>query len=193
MKFSSGSAGGLSYTQPAVTAAASYYKIMQGNPITFGWTFTSLVYVPSRPTHTRRIDFELVYRVQPTSLTFLAYCAANSRTYPVGPATGIPGAATQLIWDPYAFVRDYSDQSLDLMVVLRIDMSKRQAHQHSLKLRIRYEYSTNEDRLLSLLLGDSPARMPSSSLPCTLQHRIPLSPQASHSQNPVTRIKLIDS
>ena len=39
------SAGGLSYTQPAITAAASYYKIMQGNPITFGWTFTSLVCV----------------------------------------------------------------------------------------------------------------------------------------------------
>lgn len=40
------SVGGLSYTQPAITAAASYYKIMSGNPITFGWNFTNILYVP---------------------------------------------------------------------------------------------------------------------------------------------------
>lgn len=36
------SAGGLSYTRPAITDAISYYKIMENNPITFGWNFTSL-------------------------------------------------------------------------------------------------------------------------------------------------------
>lgn len=40
------SVGGLSYTQPAITAAASYYKIMSGNPITFGWNFTNILCVP---------------------------------------------------------------------------------------------------------------------------------------------------
>jgi len=35
-------AGGLTYLTPAQTAAASYYKIASGNPITFGWNYTSL-------------------------------------------------------------------------------------------------------------------------------------------------------
>lgn len=35
-------AGGLSYTNPAVTAAPSYYKIAPNNPITFGWNFTGI-------------------------------------------------------------------------------------------------------------------------------------------------------
>lgn len=77
-------AGGLYYIEPAVTAAASYYKIMASNPITFAWNFTSLY-------------------VQPKSLTFQAYCAANSKTYPVGPTAGVPGTATSVVWDPYAY------------------------------------------------------------------------------------------
>lgn len=36
------SAGGLSYTQPALTDAVSYYKIAPSNAITFGWNYTSL-------------------------------------------------------------------------------------------------------------------------------------------------------
>lgn len=36
------SAGGLTYLTPAATAAASYYKIAESNPITFGWNYTSL-------------------------------------------------------------------------------------------------------------------------------------------------------
>lgn len=38
----------------------------------------------------------------PTALTFEARCSANSYTYAVGPATGIPGGSTQIVWDPYA-------------------------------------------------------------------------------------------
>ncbi|KAM0745752.1 hypothetical protein T439DRAFT_136008 [Meredithblackwellia eburnea MCA 4105] len=76
--------GGLSYTKPAATDAVSYYKIASGNLVTFGWNFTSLY-------------------VQPSSLTFQAYCSANSYTYPVGPTTGIPGDSTSLVWDPYSY------------------------------------------------------------------------------------------
>lgn len=45
-------------------------------------------------------NYVLTNSVTPSSLTFQAYCSENSRTYAVGPATGIPGSATQLIWDP---------------------------------------------------------------------------------------------
>ncbi|KAK4056556.1 hypothetical protein OIO90_002404 [Microbotryomycetes sp. JL221] len=79
-------AGGLSYTQPAITDAVSYYKIASGNPITFGWEFTSLY-------------------VSPESLTFQAVCSANSFTYPVGPTTGIPASETQLVWDPWQYAQ----------------------------------------------------------------------------------------
>jgi hypothetical protein len=34
--------GGISYTMPAATASASYYKIYSGVTITWGWTLTSL-------------------------------------------------------------------------------------------------------------------------------------------------------
>lgn len=78
-------AGGLLFTQPPQTAAASYYKIAPSNPITFGWNFTSV----------------LVY---PTSLTVSAFCASNGNTYPVGPTNGIIGGqATQVVWDAYAY------------------------------------------------------------------------------------------
>ncbi|KAI5480420.1 hypothetical protein MNV49_000995 [Pseudohyphozyma bogoriensis] len=81
---STAAAGGLVYTQPAATAAASYIKIMSGNYVTFGWNYTSLY-------------------VTPASLTFVAYCSANSYTYPVGPTTGIPGATSQYVWDPWGY------------------------------------------------------------------------------------------
>ena len=78
-------AGVLSFTQPPQTAAASYYKIAANNPITFGWNFTYLVQTPTR-------------------LTVSAFCSSNGNTYPVGPTDGvIEGAATQVIWDAYAY------------------------------------------------------------------------------------------
>jgi len=77
-------AGGLTFTQPPQTAAASFFKIAPSQPITFGWNFTSLL-------------------VTPTHLTISAICD-NGNTYPVGPTDGIiPGTATQVVWDPYAY------------------------------------------------------------------------------------------
>lgn len=71
-------AGGLLFTQPPQTAAASYYKIAPSNPVTFGWNFTSVI-------------------VYPTSLTVSAYCQSNGNSYPVGPTNGvIPGHATDV-------------------------------------------------------------------------------------------------
>jgi hypothetical protein len=73
-------AGGLLFTQPPQTAAASYYKIAPSNLVTFGWNFTSV-------------------SVYPTSLTVSAYCQSNGNTYPVGPtaANGVlPGHATEV-------------------------------------------------------------------------------------------------
>lgn len=78
-------AGVISFTQPPQTAAASYYKIAPGNPITFGWNFTAII-------------------VTPTALTVSAYCQSNGNTYPVGPTDGvIEGAATQVVWNPYEY------------------------------------------------------------------------------------------
>jgi hypothetical protein len=81
-------AGGLLFTQPPQTAAASYYKIAESNPITFGWNFTSV----------------LVY---PTSLTVSAFCASNGNTYAVGPTGSngvLPGRSTQVFVILFSFV-----------------------------------------------------------------------------------------
>ncbi|KDQ60356.1 hypothetical protein JAAARDRAFT_174418 [Jaapia argillacea MUCL 33604] len=76
-------AGGLTITQPPQTAT-SYYKLAPNNLITFAWNFTYLI---STPAH----------------LTVSAVCD-NGNTYPVGPTNGIiPGAATSVVWDPYAY------------------------------------------------------------------------------------------
>ncbi|KAG9094446.1 hypothetical protein FRC06_010799 [Ceratobasidium sp. 370] len=82
--------GTISFTMPAQTQTASYYKIMANNPITFGWNFTSLLSTPA-------------------ALTVQAFCSANGNTYPVGPRNAqgtvdgiIPGTATQITWDAYA-------------------------------------------------------------------------------------------
>jgi len=82
--------GTISFTIPAQTQTASYYKIMANNPITFGWNFTSLLSTP-------------------TALTVQAFCSSNGNTYRVGPtgAQGtvegvIPGTATQVVWDAFA-------------------------------------------------------------------------------------------
>ncbi|POY74016.1 hypothetical protein BMF94_2827 [Rhodotorula taiwanensis] len=76
-------AGGLTYLTPAQNAGPTYYKIASGNPLTFGWNYTSLY-------------------VTPTSLTFEARCSANGYTYPVGV---VPGAQTSLTWDPWAYAQ----------------------------------------------------------------------------------------
>jgi hypothetical protein len=76
-------AGLLTVTQPPQTAV-SFYKVAQGQFITFGWNFSYVL-------------------ATPTSLTVSAV-ADNGNTYPVGPTDGIiPGTATQVVWDPYSY------------------------------------------------------------------------------------------
>jgi len=76
-------AGGLTITQPPQTAT-SFYKIAPSEPVTFGWNMTSVL-------------------ATPTHLTVSAICE-NGNTYPVGPTDGIiPGTATQVVWDLYAY------------------------------------------------------------------------------------------
>jgi len=78
-------AGGLLFTQPAATAAPSFYKIAPSQPITIGWNMTSVI---STPQH----------------LTLSAFCADNGNTYPVGPTNGIiPGNSNSVVWDPFAY------------------------------------------------------------------------------------------
>ncbi|KAA1473081.1 hypothetical protein DENSPDRAFT_839500 [Dentipellis sp. KUC8613] len=75
--------GELSITQPVQTTIA-FFKLAQSQPITFAWTFTDVLSTPA-------------------SLTVSAVCE-NGVTYPVGPTDGvIPGTATSVVWDPYAF------------------------------------------------------------------------------------------
>jgi len=77
--------GGMSFTQPAQTAAASYYKIAQGQEITLGWNYTGLFQTPQH-------------------LTFSAFCSENGNTYPVGPTDGIiPANQMSLVWDPWSY------------------------------------------------------------------------------------------
>ncbi|TFK17057.1 hypothetical protein FA15DRAFT_676338 [Coprinopsis marcescibilis] len=76
-------AGTLEFTQPPATAT-SYYKVAQGNLITFGWNFTYVL-------------------AEPTSLTVSAACGRV--TFPVGPDPEglLPGAATQVVWDVHSY------------------------------------------------------------------------------------------
>lgn len=77
-------AGGIIFTQPAQTAAASFYKIAPSQLITFGWNMTSVL-------------------SQPQSLTLSALCD-NGFTYPVGPSNGIiPGSQSSVVWDPVSY------------------------------------------------------------------------------------------
>lgn len=76
-------AGLISVTQPP-QHSTSYYKIAPNEPITFAWNFSYII-------------------VTPTHLTVSAVCE-NGNTYPVGPTDGIiPGTATRVIWDTYAY------------------------------------------------------------------------------------------
>jgi hypothetical protein len=74
--------GGITITQPAQTADASYYKIASGVNVTFGWNFTSVLSYPS-------------------SLVVQAYCSENSNTYTI--ASSIAGTATSVVWAPYLY------------------------------------------------------------------------------------------
>ncbi|KAF8508971.1 hypothetical protein JB92DRAFT_3120405 [Gautieria morchelliformis] len=86
--------GGVQFTQPPQTAAASFYKIASSQLITFGWNLTSLFITPSQ-------------------LTVSAFCSANGNTYPVGPTDGvIPGTATQVVWGPYSYQTAHPQQPL---------------------------------------------------------------------------------
>ncbi|KAG8216394.1 hypothetical protein J3R82DRAFT_6498 [Butyriboletus roseoflavus] len=76
-------AGTLSVTKPP-QQSTSYYKIAPDEPITFAWNFSYII-------------------VTPTHLTVSAVCE-NGNTYPVGPTNGIiPGTATSVVWDTYAY------------------------------------------------------------------------------------------
>jgi hypothetical protein len=76
-------AGLLTITQPPQTSIA-FFKIAPSQPVTFAWNFS---YVLSTPAH----------------LTVSAICQ-NGNTYPIGPTDGIiPGSATSVVWDPYAW------------------------------------------------------------------------------------------
>jgi len=85
--------GGLSLTQPP-QFSTSYFKIAPSQPVTFGWSFDNYLYI------------------KPTSLTVAAICE-NGYTYPVGPTNGvIPGSATTVVWDPYAYNQANPNQPL---------------------------------------------------------------------------------
>ncbi|KAI0252905.1 hypothetical protein BJV78DRAFT_1123730 [Lactifluus subvellereus] len=85
-------AGLLTITQPPQTTIA-FFKIAPSQPITFAWNFS---YVLSTP----------------ASLTVSAICE-NGVTYPVGPTNGIiPGAATSVVWDAYAWQQNNPNSPL---------------------------------------------------------------------------------
>ena len=85
-------AGGLTITQPPQTAT-SFFKIASNDPVTFGWNMTSVI-------------------ATPTHLTVSAICD-NGNTYPVGPSNGIiPGTATQVVWDLYAYQQSNPNKPL---------------------------------------------------------------------------------
>lgn len=75
--------GILTITQPPQTVT-SFYKIAPSQLITFAWNFSMVL-------------------ATPTHLTVSAVCD-NGNTYPVGPTDGIiPGTASSVVWDPYAY------------------------------------------------------------------------------------------
>jgi hypothetical protein len=85
-------AGLLTITQPPQSTIA-FFKIAPSQPVTFAWNFS---YVLSTP----------------ASLTVSAICE-NGNTYPVGPTNGIiPGSATSVVWDPYAWQQSFPNSPL---------------------------------------------------------------------------------
>jgi hypothetical protein len=85
-------AGLLTITQPPQTTIA-FFKIAPSQPITFAWNFSYILSTPA-------------------SLTVSAICE-NGYTYPVGPTNGIiPGAATSVVWDAYAWQQNNPNSPL---------------------------------------------------------------------------------
>ncbi|KAH9038568.1 hypothetical protein EDB85DRAFT_2287507 [Lactarius pseudohatsudake] len=85
-------AGLLTITQPPQTTIA-FFKIAQSQPITFAWNFSYVLSTPSQ-------------------LTVSAICE-NGNTYPVGPTDGIiPGTATSVVWDAYAWQQSHPNSPL---------------------------------------------------------------------------------
>jgi hypothetical protein len=85
-------AGLLTITQPPETTIA-FFKIAPSQSITFAWNFSFVLSTPS-------------------SLTVSAICQ-NGNTYPVGPTNGIiPGAATSVVWDAYAWQQNNPNSPL---------------------------------------------------------------------------------
>ncbi|KAH0837880.1 hypothetical protein J3R83DRAFT_6108 [Lanmaoa asiatica] len=78
-----GNPGEIVFTQPPLQST-SFYKIAQGEYVTFGWNFSYLAYTP-------------------TAITVSAACE-NGNTYPIGPSNGvIPGNAQSVVWYPYGY------------------------------------------------------------------------------------------
>jgi hypothetical protein len=85
-------AGLITITQPPQTAT-SYYKIAEGETVSFGWNFSYVL-------------------ATPTSLTLSAICD-NGNTYPVGPSDGkIPGTATSVGWDLWSYQQAFPNTPL---------------------------------------------------------------------------------
>lgn len=78
-----GEPGLIVFTQPPLQST-SFYKIAQGEYVTFGWNYSYLA-------------------VNPTSITVQAACE-NGNTYPVGPTDGvIAGDSSSVVWYPYGW------------------------------------------------------------------------------------------
>jgi hypothetical protein len=71
-------AGGVSMVTPNALAGPQYYKVGNGNFITFAWNYTSL-------------------SVTPSAIDVMASCSANQATYTI--AVNISAEQTQVIWD----------------------------------------------------------------------------------------------
>ncbi|KDN44392.1 hypothetical protein K437DRAFT_257096 [Tilletiaria anomala UBC 951] len=89
--------GGVTVTQPAETADASYYKIAPGVKVTFGWNFTYVLQTPK-------------------TLFINAICTKNSNTYSLAGPTGLPGTATNFTWDPYAYYQSAPASGLPALI-----------------------------------------------------------------------------
>lgn len=65
---------------PVTTSGSLYYKI--GQPVTFGWNYTSLV-------------------VTPTAVNVEAFCSDNSQTYTI--AQNLSLSKPSVVWDTAAY------------------------------------------------------------------------------------------
>lgn len=80
------------FTKPPATVT-SFYKIAEGELITFGWNFTYLL-------------------ATPTALTVSAKCPGGNM-FPVGPEDGvIDGTATEVVWDVYSYQQAHPETQL---------------------------------------------------------------------------------